>query len=197
MVTFKAMNQKTKTILLRSLTGNRSFLTGNEFGKKTFQQLHGVISTSPGVAVFKISLKGIKATDASFPRESVISLIKLLSGEKGILVSDFSSDDLVDNWDYAAKAKNQPAIIYKNGSGYDVIGPKLSEGTKELFDYVMKEGVVTTSKVAKKFDISAQNASAKLKKLLTIGLVLGSKETAETGGIEYVYHAIRNSDKTV
>lgn len=191
------MNQKTKTILLSELTGKKEFLSGNDLGQEIFIKLHNVVGSSPGIPVFKISLKGIKATDASFPRESVISLVKLLSGEKGFVISDFVSDDLVDNWDYAAKAKNQSTIIYKNGSGYDVIGPELSEGTKSLLDFVMKEGVVTTAKVAKKFDISAQNSSAKLKKLHTMGLVLGSKETAETGGLEYVYRAIRNSAKTV
>jgi hypothetical protein len=98
---------------------------------------------------------------------------------------------LLDNWDYAAKAKNQPVIVHKSGHQYDVIGPELSEGMRELLDFVMKEGVVTTSKVAKNFDISAQNASAKLKRLFLTGLVLGSKESAETGGVEYVYRAIK------
>jgi predicted transcriptional regulator len=55
----------------------------------------------------------------------------------------------------------------------------------------MKEETITTSKVAKKFDISAPNASAKMKRLHLMGLVLGTKESAETGGLEYVYKAIK------
>jgi len=185
------MKQKQPTINLSDITGKRDFLSGNELGKEVFQKLQRIIDSSPGVAIFGISLKGILATDASFPRESVISLIKLQSGEKGFFLKDFETDDLIDNWDYAAKAKNQAVIVRKNDHGYTVIGPALSAGTKELLDYVMKEGVVTTSKVAKKFEISAQNASAKMKKLLSMGLVLGSKESAETGGLEFLYKAIR------
>jgi len=50
---------------------------------------------------------------------------------------------------------------------------------------------VTTSKVSKKFDISVQSASARMKRLHQAGLVLGSKENAETGGLEYVFKAIQ------
>lgn len=178
-------------IKLSEITGKEQFLSGNVLGKKAFQQLQSAVDSYPSVAVIGISLKGIVATDASFPRESVISLVKLHSGEKGFFLMDFSSDDLKDNWDYAAKAKNQAVIVQRGPDRYEVIGPELSESTKELLDFVMKEGVVTTSKVAKKFDVSAQNASAKMKKLHSMGLVLGSKETAETGGLEFVYQAIR------
>lgn len=185
------MNQKTMTICLSEITGEEQFLSGNVRGKEVFQKLQQKISTSPGVSIFCISLKGIRATDASFPRESVISLVKVLAGEKGICLKDFSSDDLLDNWDYAAKAKNQNVIVCKNGAGYGVIGPELSEGIRQLLDYVLKEEFVTTSKVAEKFHVSAQNASAKMKTLLVKGLVLGSKEIAETGGLEFVYRAIK------
>ena len=178
-------------ISLSDITGKKDFLSGNVLGKKVFQDLQRVTDAHPDVAIFGISLKGILATDASFPRESVVSLAKLLCGEKGFFLKDFVSDDLIDNWDYAAKAKNQAIIFQKGSKGYDVIGPDLGAGPRELLDFVMKEGVVTTSKVAKKFDVSAQNASAKMKKLHAMGLVLGSKETAESGGLEFVYQAIR------
>ncbi len=177
-------------ISLSDITGKKTFLSGNVEGKKVFHELQRLTDSYPDVAVFGISLKGIQATDASFPRESVISLVKLQCGEKGYFLKDFVSDDLIDNWDYAAKAKNQTVIVQK-AKGYDVIGPELNAGTRELLDFVMKEGVVTTSKVAKKFEVSAPNASAKMKKLHSMGLVLGSKETAESGGLEFVYQAIR------
>jgi hypothetical protein len=185
------MKQERVTITLSDITGRKQFLSGNALGKKAFHELLTAVDSHPDAAVIGISLKGILATDASFPRESVISLVKLQSGERGFFLKDFISDDLRDNWDYAAKAKNQAVIIQRGADGYDVIGPELSESTKELLDFVMKEGEVTTSKVAKKFGVSAQNASAKMKKLLSMGLVLGTKETAETGGLEYVYQAIR------
>jgi hypothetical protein len=190
---FHQMKENTTIIRLFEITGDREFLSGNEYGRSVFQQLQQLIIPSPERSIFGISLAGIKATDASFPRESVIALVKLLSGEAGIFLKDFTSKDLIDNWDYAAKAKNQPVIIIHN-TGYQVIGPELNEGMKELLDFVMTEKIVTTSKVSKKFDISAPNASAKLKKLHTMGLIMGAKEVAETGGLEYVYKAIREKN---
>lgn len=188
---FKGMKQNKFMITLSSITGEQPFLSGNKQGKEVFHKLLGEIESHPGVAVFGISLKGIQATDASFPRESVISLIKMYSGEKAFFLSDFASDDLKDNWDYAAKAKKQAVIVHLDSRKYDVIGPELSDGIKELLNFVMEEGEVTSSAVAKHFEITAQNASAKMKKLFSMGLVTGSKETAKTGGLEFVYHAIK------
>lgn len=190
---FKPMNDQTRTISLSSIAGGETFLAGNELGREVFQKLQREIELVPGVDVFAISLDGIKATDASFPRESVVSLAKLHRGEKGFFLEGFASNDLLDNWDYAAKAKEQPVIVRQSEKSYRVLGPDMNEGTRELLDYVMREKIVTTSKVAKKFDISAQNASAKMKRLHQLGLVLGSKESAETGGLEYVYKAIARS----
>jgi len=166
------------------------FAFGNEQGQAAYQKLAKEVNKHPSEMIFGISLKGIKATDASFPRESVISLIKSKNGEKGFYLLDFATQDLMDNWSYAAKAKDQPVIVLHK-AGYYIIGPDLPAGSKELLDYIMKEGKVTTSKVASTFEISAQNASAKLKKLFSRGLILGTKGFAASGGMEFIYQAIK------
>ncbi|MDD2465562.1 MAG: hypothetical protein PHI97_16315 [Desulfobulbus sp.] len=163
---------------------------GNEEGRRIYQKLSSELDKHPGKDIFGISLKGIKATDASFPRESVISLLKSKKGEIGFYLLEFSTNDLRDNWDYAAKAKDQPIIVLGR-NGYELIGPVLTTGAKELLDFIMKKGTTTTSKVAEEFGVSAQNASAKLKKLFTQGVIMGAKESAETGGVEFVYRAIK------
>ena len=163
---------------------------GNEEGRKIYQKLSNELDKHPGKDIFGISLKGIKATDASFPREGVISLVKSKKGEKGFYLLEFSTKDLIDNWDYAAKAKDQPVIVLVE-NGYEVIGPALTTGAKELLDFIMKKGTTTTSKVAEKFGVSAQNASAKLKKMYMQGIIMGAKESAESGGVEFVYRAIK------
>jgi len=162
---------------------------GNKQGRHTLSLLSNYIEDHPA-EIYEISMDGIVATDVSFPRECVVSLVKMLKGEKGIFLSGNFSRDLLDNWHYAAVAKDQ-SLIVKDSEGYKVIGPELSEGSKQLFEFVMVEGEVTTAKVVKKFGVSAQNASAKLKKLFSTGLILGHKATAETGGLEYVYRAIK------
>lgn len=163
---------------------------GNDEGREIFQKLSKELDAYPNKKIFGVSLKRITRTDASFPRESVISLAKAKRGEKGFYLMDFVSKDLMDNWDYAAKAKDQPMIVLAE-DGYKVIGPDLYSGAIELLEYIMAEGVVTTSKVAAKFGLSAQNASGKLKKLHTFGLILGTKKVAESGGLEFVYKAIK------
>lgn len=163
---------------------------GNNEGREIFSQLQGVIAKHPDEKVFGVSLKGIEVTDASFPRESIISLAKMYKGEKGFYICDFASQDLLDNWSYAAQAKSQPVII-KKSKGYEIIGPPVTDTLRALLDIVMKEGVVTTSLIATELKVSPQNASAKMKKLLDLGLVLASKEAAESGGLEFVFTAIK------
>ena len=93
--------------------------------------------------------------------------------------------------DYAAVAKDQPMLIWNSDGSYKLLGPKFPSSTLELLDFIHQQGEVTTSKVASKFELSTQNASGKLKKMFTQGLILGSKEIAESGGLEFIYTAIK------
>lgn len=162
---------------------------GNKQGRETLSLLSDYIDEYPS-EIYEISMEGIAATDASFPRESVISLAKLSKGQMGFYLTGSFTKDLLDNWHYAAIAKEQPLIV-KTNDGYSVIGPALNQGAKDLLDFIMQEGEVTTSKVVQKFGGSAQNSSAKLKKLHSTGLILGRKVVAESGGLEFVYKAIK------
>ena len=163
---------------------------GNTEGREVYQKLLSELDAHPSKKVVGISLEGVTRTDASFPRESVVSLAKSRSGEKGFYLKDFASRDLLDNWDYAAKAKGLSMIVFSS-DGYELIGNEISPGSKDLLDLVMKVGAVTTAKVAETLGVSAQNASAKLKKLHSLGLVLGTKQAAESGGMEFLYLAIK------
>ncbi|MCR9261203.1 MAG: DNA-binding protein [Pseudomonadaceae bacterium] len=163
---------------------------GVDEGREIYQKLLSKLDGLPQHKIVGISLHGVTRTDASFPRESVVSLVKSRSGEKGFYLQGFCSADLMDNWDYAAKAKNVSLIVIEE-SGYKTIGAELSDGNKELLDLVMTQSSITTSSVAKALEISAQNASAKLKKLMALGLVMGSKQAADTGGMEFIYTPIK------
>lgn len=165
---------------------------GNEEGREVYQKLLSALDEYPNKSIIGISLDRITRTDASFPRESVITLVKSKSGEKGFYLQDFISKDLIDNWNYAAIAKDQPIIVFTE-NGYELLGNDLNPGARKLLDFVMEKKTVTTSLVADEFKVSAQNASAKLKKLLSIGLILGTKQTAESGGMEFIYTAIQKN----
>jgi DNA-binding transcriptional ArsR family regulator len=182
------MNQNSPIMRLRDFTKD-DHPFGNKQGREVLSLLSDFVDNNPS-DIYEISLEGITATDASFPRESVISLAKLNRGEKGFFLSGSLTKDLLDNWHYAAIAKEQ-SLILKTQDGYSIIGPPPSKGSQELLDFIMKEGEVTTSKIVQKFGGSAQNASAKLKKLFASGLILGSKAVAESGGLEFIYRAIK------
>lgn len=176
-------------IKLRDVVGD-SIAIGNEEGREVFQALSRIVDQNPNQDVFEISLDGITATDASFPRESVVNLAKALRGEKAFFLSGFKNKDLIDNWSYGAIAKDQPLMILSDSKSF-WIGPAIKSVTKDLLDFIYSQDSVTTAMVADHFDVSVQNASGKLKKLYNQGFILGKKEVADSGGLEFIYRPIK------
>lgn len=183
------MNQNSLVVRLRDVT-QTGLPFGNTEGRATYQKLLSTVEANPAVRIVGISFEDIEATDASFPRESVVSLAKHLRGQVGVYLQDISDRDLIDNWDYAAKAKEQPLTIWKR-DGFEMIGPTMTSSTRELVDYVLTRGVVVASQVAADLDISVPNASTRLKNLVSQGYLLRAEDVAASGGIEFKYLAIK------
>jgi hypothetical protein len=183
------MNQNSITVNLLDFT-NDDHPRGNIQGKETFRKLVDFIDSNPFYCIFGISLVGIIATDATFPRESVISIAKQYRGEKGLFLEGVQNRDLIDNWKYAASAKEQPIVIWSDDN-FEIIGPEISSSTIALINYVLDKRSVFTSQVANDLHMSVQNASTRLKNLVNQGYIMRSEVVAESGGIEYAYHAIR------
>lgn len=163
---------------------------GNVQGKEVFRKLTDYIDLHPSILVFGISLEGIEATDASFPRESVISVAKRYREVKGIYLEQIRNKDILDNWNYAARALEQP-LIYWDSNTPTILGPEMTVAAKELIDYVLAKGAVLASQVAADLDITVQNSSTRLKKLVAQGYILRTEVAADTGGIEYIYQSIK------
>lgn len=179
------MNENQLIIKLLDITEN-DHPFGNVQGREAYRKLVDFVEAHPLQKVFGISLEGIVATDASFPRESVISLAKQYRGEKWFFLEKFSSRDLVDNWRYAAKAKDQPLTIW-SGDEFEIIGPDINSATEELIRYVIKNGAVTASMVASNLSLTIHNASTRLKRLVSEGFLIRSEEVAPSGGKEFLY----------
>ncbi len=184
------MNQKPHLITLLDFTEGEDHPFGNVLGKESFRSLSDYIDTHPQYSIYEVSLKGIVATDASFPRESVLTVAKLYRQTKSFFMTNVHNPDTLDNWDYAAKAKEQPIISWDRDS-YRVLGPELTSSTSQLLDYVLTKKGVLAAQVAADLDISVQNASTRLKKLVSEGYILRTEVAAESGGIEYIYQAIK------
>ena len=173
-------------VRLLDLTDNNDHPFGNVLGREVFKRLQHVVDSHPGCRSFEISLEGIVATDSSFPRESVIALAKQLCGEKYFFITNVDSADLIDNWDYAATAKQQSMIVVLSDE-VRIIGPEAKSSTKALLAVVLERDGATTANVAKSLNISVQNASTRLKKLANEGLIMRSEASSPTGGIEFIY----------
>lgn len=180
-------------VKLLDLTENNSHPFGNVLGREVFKRLQNVVDSYPSCKSFEVSLEGIVATDSSFPRESVIALAKQLRGEKWFYITHVNSLDLIDNWDYAAKAKQQSLILISDKETR-VIGPEAKSSTREMLYFVLGRQRVSTATVAKALGISVQNASTRLKKLANEGLIMRFEESSPTGGIEFLYSGPQFSD---
>ncbi|MDX6038514.1 hypothetical protein SH917_23150, partial [Acinetobacter baumannii] len=66
---------KKNFIELRKLV-NSSVAFGNQEGREVYQAISMYIDENPDYSIFEVSLRGIDATDASFPRESIVSIAK-------------------------------------------------------------------------------------------------------------------------
>lgn len=184
------MNQNSIVVKLRKFTkSDRPF--GNSEGKDAFRMLSDYVQDrqGQGVRVIGISFDGITATDASFARDSVVSLAKQLRGECGFYLTDLNNRDLIDNWSYAAKAKEQPLVIW-TGEQFEIIGPDLTPATRTLVEYVLTKGEALASQAAADLGISVPNASTRLKTLVGQGYLLRVEEGSESGGIEFKYKPI-------
>lgn len=170
-----------------TLAGDRPF--GNAQGKEVFRKLLEIVDAHPEADVFGISLAGIVATDASFPRESVIAAAKQLRAEKGFYLCDVTDRDVIDNWSYAARAKEQPIVIWR-GEEFEILGPELGSAGRQMVDYVLRHSPALASEVAAALHLSVPNASTRLKHLVLSGYFLRTDDVAPTGGIEYRYKAI-------
>jgi predicted transcriptional regulator len=60
-----------------------------------------------------------------------------------------------------------------------------------LVELVLTKGQITAALVAAELDTSVQNASTRLKKLVDQGYFMRSEVVADSGGIEYIYQAIK------
>lgn len=183
------MNRNSIVVNLRMFTSTAQPF-GNIEGKTVFRKLSEFVEENPNADVFGISLEGIEATDASFPRESVVSLAKQLRGEKGFFLTYLSNRDLIDNWNYAAQAKEQPLVIWNDGN-FEIIGPDLNKSSRDLVEYVLQKDSVLASQAANDLNLSVQNASTRLKNLVSQGYLLRSEDVADSGGIEFKYSAIK------
>jgi hypothetical protein len=163
---------------------------GSEEGSEVREKILRAIDARPEATVIRVSLAGVRRTDTSFARESVMEVAYRLRGRKGVCVTDIPSRDVFDNWNAAALAREQTMVVW-GAKGPELIGPQPSEDTWELLKLVLDRGDVNTAEAARALDKQVNNVSTRFKRLAEEGLVLRREVSAPTGGLEFRYLAIR------
>jgi hypothetical protein len=181
---------------LRDLVVLRNFMDddqgwGREAGRIVYQRLLAHVEATPGVIVFRLSLRGVRRVDISFASETVVELARRYKGAKGFCLMDIDDIDLVENVEAAASRKGQPLTIW-SGDTARVIGVEPTQGNREAFAFALARPIVRAAEFAQATpDMSIANASTKFKQLWEQGFLLRREATAESGGVEYVYYRIR------
>jgi hypothetical protein len=183
------MNEGVRVLALRELM-NRPEGWGRVQGREVYQRLLQSVEENPGTLVFRVSMKGVQRVDISFASETVVELARRYRGTKGFCLVDLTDSDLIENWDAAAARKGQPLLVWQNKSAR-LIGAEPTPGCQEAFRFALVRPQARAAEFAEtKKEISIANASMKFKQLWEQGFLLRQESTADTGGVEYVYHRI-------
>ena len=184
-----SMNEIRATILLHELMDSPHGW-GRDQGREVFQRLIKQVEANPGKLVVEVSLEGVERNDISFASETVVEIAKRFRGNKGFFLTHVADEDLLENWEAAASKKSQPLMV-REGSSVRAIGVQPSQGNAAVFEYVLEKTSVTASEIATALDLQITNASTKLKQLWEQGFLLRRQESAESGGVEFRYFAIK------
>jgi hypothetical protein len=184
----KPMNEGVRVLEFRDVM-DRGEGWGRDQGREVYQRMLKFVEANPGIAVFRVSMKGVNRLDISFSSETVVELARRFRGRKGFCLIDLTDRDLIENLDAAAEKKGQPMLVW-HGKSADLIGTEPSEGTREAFAFAMGRPESRAAEFAARRGISIANASMKFKQLWEQGFLLRRESAAETGGVEYVYQRI-------
>lgn len=164
-------------------------LFGSDLGKRVYTRLMDAIQSNPHVTHFALSVKGVAWTDVTFARESVLNMARAYRGVKSFCLIDLNNTDQIDNWSYAADSKGQPIMAWF-GKEFSILGCQLTSTSKNIVEYVLKQGAITAAQVADAMEITIHNASTTLKRLFMQGYLIRTDTSSPTGGREFLYQGI-------
>lgn len=183
------VNERNVVIRLRDLMDEPEGW-GRAQGREVYQRLLDLVEANAGVAVFRVSLEGVRRVDISFASETVVELARRYRGSRGFCLVDISDNDLIENWEAAASKKKQPIFIW-SGESVQVIGIEPSEGNRQALRFALDHSQVRAADFANEMpNVSITNASTKFKQLWSQGFLLRREQVADSGGLEFVYERI-------
>lgn len=185
-----SVNENGKAILLRRLMDEDQGW-GRELGRAVYRRLLTYVESNPGVAIFRVSLEGVRRVDISFGSETIVEIAKRYRGSKGFCFVDLRDQDMAENWDAAATKKTQPLMSWE-GETERVLGPAPSQGNRDALRFAVARSVSRAAEFAQATPgMSVANASMKFKQLWEQGFLLRREASAESGGVEFLYFPIK------
>lgn len=164
---------------------------GRESGREVYRPLVQFVELKAATLIFRVSMAGVKRIDISFASETIVELARKHRGSKGFCFIDLVDRDMEENWDAAAERAKQPLMQWK-GTKPRILGIRPSAGIADALDFALKHEETKASEFASaRKGISITNASTKFKQLWRQGFLLRRETIAESGGVEYVYVAIK------
>jgi hypothetical protein len=182
------MNEVVRVLQLRNVM-DKGEGWGRDQGREVYQRMLRFVEDSPGILVFKVSMKGVNRLDISFSSETIVELARRFRTRKGFCLIDLTDRDLIENLDAAAEKTGQPMLVW-HGRSADLIGAVPSEGTREAFSFAMGRRECRAAEFAQSRNVSISNASMKFKQLWEQGFLLRREANAGSGGVEFVYQRI-------
>lgn len=163
---------------------------GRAFGGDAHRKFVDYVESHPGQNIFRVSMKDVGKIDFSYASEAIVEVIRRFRGVKSICLVDLEDKDIIDNIDAAASQVKVPIMIW-NGGEPKLIGQQPSQGNKQAFAYALAHTDVRAAEFAEAVpNISIANASTKFKQLWEQGFLMRSEGSAESGGVEFIYHRI-------
>jgi hypothetical protein len=184
------MNENRKIIkLFNHMVSSEGW--GRSQGREVYGKLIDFVEANPGVAIFQVSLEGVKRLDISFASETLIELARRYRSRKGFCILTPIDSDMLENFDAAAERKNQPLLIWKDDE-YHIIGLKPLQGASGALSFALQRESTRAAEFAlANPNISIANASMKFKQLWEQGFLLRREDISGSGGVEYVYYRIK------
>lgn len=164
---------------------------GIERGRTAFAKIDSVLRDR-SEAIIELDLAGIERLDVSCAREVIANLLRKYGGARWFFATHVTSESVRENIDAAMLKSNSSLLLRTDAKPPQILGVQLKEHLKATLAVVEKRGAATSKDVAKELDGLALTACInRLKDLVDAGVVVRLEGSAESGGKEFIYVALR------
>ncbi len=165
---------------------------GIDRGRTAFAKIDSVLRDR-SEAIVELDFTGVERIDVACAREVIACLLRKTRGARWFFATHVANESVRENIDAAMFKSNATLLLRRSDAkAPQMLGVPLKEHLKATLAVIEKRGSVTSKDVAKDLDGLALTACInRLRDLVDAGLVMRLEGSAESGGKEFVYVALR------